>query len=268
MPQAADPEGGGAHRVVIVDDRPDVRLLLSTRLSLEPGIEVVGEGGTGGDAIAAARELRPDLMILDLNMPGMSGTEALPVIRGIAPLMRILVYSGEPEAFDLVGATRPDAIARKGRDLNELVSTVKRLLAEKPSDIVHVEVGEVALAPAVAAFDSWVGLNVRIPEVLSQPGKTLPEPLERLAAADAMALTGILLTLGDQLVRAAQDGSSTVNLALDVRPDIGRAAAGALQLIGSEASMAMFEDTWEYVPTPAAMEAMRLLYERLSAALA
>src|SRR5579872_3112147 len=246
MRQAADPEGEGTHRVVIVDDRPDVRLLLSTRLSLEPGIEVVGEGGTGGDAIAAARELRPDLMILDLNMPGMSGTEALPVIRGIAPPMRILVYSGAPEASDLAGATRPDAIVHKGRDLNELAGTVKRLLAESPSDIVHVELDEVALAPAVAAFDSWVGLNVRIREVLSQPGRRLPQPLERLAPADLMALTGILLRLGDQLVHAAQDGRSTVNLELDVRRDIGRAAAGALRMIGSEAGMAMLKETWEY----------------------
>lgn len=260
-------DGNARRSVVIVDDMPDVRLLLATRLRLEPGIDVVAEGGTGGEAIAAVRAHRPDVVILDVAMPVMTGTEAIPVIRAIAPETRILVYSGDPQVLDLVGAAKPDAIVQKRRDLKELLHALLRLLAESPSDILHIDVGSVPLTQAVAAFDSWVGLNVRIREVVSQPGRTLPPPLERLASVDVVALTGVLLSLGDQLVRAAQDGSPTVNLELDLRRDTGRAAARAIRMIGSEASMALFEDHWEYVRTPAAVEALRLLYDRLTSVL-
>jgi PAS domain S-box-containing protein len=83
--------------VVIVDDAVEVRTLVRTRLRLSRKLTVVGEGSTGQDAIELAGRLRPDLMLLDVSMPGMDGLEALPKVRASSPDTRIAMYSGFEE---------------------------------------------------------------------------------------------------------------------------------------------------------------------------
>jgi len=121
-----------AGRVVIVDDKADIRLLLTTRLSLVPGIEIVGEATNGSEAIEITKRLMPDAMILDLYMPVMTGTEAIPILRALHPSMRILVYSAQSDRYSLEGATKPDAALIKGVELQVVVDTLLRLFAEAP----------------------------------------------------------------------------------------------------------------------------------------
>src|SRR5215813_1291529 len=83
----------GTARILIVDDKADIRSLVATRLLIEPEFDVVGEAANGAEAIARVGELRPQVMILDLQMPVMSGEEAIPVLRSLAPQLRILVFS-------------------------------------------------------------------------------------------------------------------------------------------------------------------------------
>lgn len=83
----------GPIRVVIVDDTPDVRLLLRMQLEVQPGIEVVGEADNGLDAVRVASLARPDVMVLDMMMPGLTGIEALPRIRQVAPETRVIMFS-------------------------------------------------------------------------------------------------------------------------------------------------------------------------------
>ncbi|GAA3814801.1 PAS domain S-box protein [Nocardioides panacisoli] len=83
--------------VVIVDDAVEVRTLVRTRLRLSRKVTVVGEGSTGRDAIELAGRLRPDLMLLDVSMPGMDGLEALPKVRASSPDTRVAMYSGFEE---------------------------------------------------------------------------------------------------------------------------------------------------------------------------
>ncbi|PZT68685.1 DNA-binding response regulator [Streptomyces sp. SW4] len=83
-------------RVVVADDNPVVRAGLTALLSGRDDITVVAEAADGREACEAARLHRPDLVLLDVRMPGVDGIAALPYLVGIAPVM-MLTYSGESE---------------------------------------------------------------------------------------------------------------------------------------------------------------------------
>jgi DNA-binding NarL/FixJ family response regulator len=80
-------------RVVIVDDHPVVRLGLRTMLESEEGMSVVGMAGTAAEAIAIVGQLRPDVVLMDLRMPEMDGTEAIAALRRVDSAVRVLVLT-------------------------------------------------------------------------------------------------------------------------------------------------------------------------------
>jgi two-component system, NarL family, nitrate/nitrite response regulator NarL len=79
-------------RVLVVDDEPDVRLLLGVQLA-QAGFEVVGEATDGAQAVSQFEEQRPDAVVLDLLMPGVSGFEAIPLLRAVDPAVGIVAYT-------------------------------------------------------------------------------------------------------------------------------------------------------------------------------
>lgn len=81
-------------RILIVDDHAVVRKGLAMVLRLEPDFEVVGEAGTGEEAVALARTLRPDVILLDRVMPGMEGGATARAIKAALPQTRILILTG------------------------------------------------------------------------------------------------------------------------------------------------------------------------------
>ena len=80
--------------IFLCDDVPELRALLRYGLEEDPGLLVVGEAGNAEAAIAGVRDLRPDVLVLDLSMPGMDGLEALPLLREAAPGTAVIVFSG------------------------------------------------------------------------------------------------------------------------------------------------------------------------------
>ena len=80
-------------RVLLVDDQPVVRDGLRSLLSPEPDIVVVGEAGDGQEAIAAARTLQPDIILLDVRMPRMDGLVALERIKAVAPRSSVIMVT-------------------------------------------------------------------------------------------------------------------------------------------------------------------------------
>ncbi|MBW0133603.1 response regulator transcription factor [Pseudonocardia abyssalis] len=90
MPRAA---GQGEIRVLVVDDHPIVRGGLIALLDTLPGLVVVGEAGTGRDAVALARRHRPDVVVMDLRMPDLDGVAATRVIRAELPDTAVLVLT-------------------------------------------------------------------------------------------------------------------------------------------------------------------------------
>ena len=84
-------------RVVIVDDHAVVRAGLRLLLEAEAGMVAVGEAGSGDEAVRQVRQLVPDVILLDLTMPGISGLEVLPKLREVAPEAAVLVLSMEDD---------------------------------------------------------------------------------------------------------------------------------------------------------------------------
>ncbi len=90
-------------RVLLVDDHDLFRTGLRNLLD-EQDVEVVGECDNGTDALEAVRELAPDVVVMDLNMPGISGVEATRQISMIAPLTRVLVLTISDQDSDVMDA--------------------------------------------------------------------------------------------------------------------------------------------------------------------
>ena len=80
-------------RVLLVDDQAVVRRALRGRFYLEPDLEVVGEAGTGGEALALAQTLIPDVVLMDIEMPGMDGIEATLALRRAVPQSAVVILS-------------------------------------------------------------------------------------------------------------------------------------------------------------------------------
>ena len=81
-------------RIVLADDYADMRHLVRVTLERSGRFEVVGEASDGAEAISTAAELKPDILVLDLSMPVLSGMEALPQIRKVAPSTKVVILSG------------------------------------------------------------------------------------------------------------------------------------------------------------------------------
>lgn len=98
-------------RLLLVDDEPD--FLVLTRLVLEDQepFRVVGEARDGGEAIERARKLQPDAILLDLNMPGMGGLQALPRIRLASPRSLVFIVSVARDQQELHAAKMAGAHA-------------------------------------------------------------------------------------------------------------------------------------------------------------
>ena len=252
--------------VVVVDDKPDVVDLVALGFGLDPRFEVVGMGFTGADAVRLAETRRPAALVIDLDMPVMSGQEAIPLVRTASPETRIVVFTGTRE--HLTGAAEPDAQVVKGGDLKELLNTIAALVsADVRNEIVAVDLGEIPLQSAVAAFDSWVGLHVRIREALGRKPPLTTAELSGVSAADLLALNGLFLRLGDQLVRAAQAGDETVHVAFRIRHRVATATRRALVILGDREVLTAFYEAWGHESVLASRAALEELRHRLIAQL-
>ena len=96
MPDQPQAPPGPPLRVLVADDNPVVRAGLTALLDTHPDIEVVAQATNGEEAVARARRHRPDVVLLDVRMPGTDGLTALPELAALCPVM-MLTYSTEPE---------------------------------------------------------------------------------------------------------------------------------------------------------------------------
>ena len=132
----------GKVRVLVADDHSVVRQGLRMFLSLDPEIEIVGEAADGEEAIHLARELHPDVVLMDLVMPGMGGVAATRMIRAEVPDVEVIALTSVLADEAVTGAIRAGAIGYllKNTEADELLRAIKSAAA-----------GKVHLSPEAAA---------------------------------------------------------------------------------------------------------------------
>ena len=84
-------------RVLIVDDDDRLRDILAVYIAFEDGLEVAGTAADTESATALAAQVRPDAIVLDYHMPGIDGLDAIPLLRGVAPDVRIVMFSADDD---------------------------------------------------------------------------------------------------------------------------------------------------------------------------
>jgi CheY-like chemotaxis protein len=250
------------HTLAVVDDQIDLRELVALRLSMVEGLEVVGQAANGVEAINLARDQRPDLMTLDLQMPIMGGVAAIPVLRAVAPNMRIVVFSGDLTVVDLNHANQPDAMVSKGGSLSDLVAIVTGLLSEGAApDLVEIDLGRLPVHVALEAFDSWVGLNARVRTALETVGDVSADLLGDvpIESPDLLCLMGVFMQFGLPLSVASRKREAVVDLKFSVRRDAAIAARRALLALGGNGTLRAFNKAWSHSPTKEAERALDLV---------
>jgi DNA-binding NarL/FixJ family response regulator len=132
----------GSIRVLIVDDHTLFRRGIATALSNQANLKVVGEAVDGLEAIEKAKEITPDVILMDLSMPRCSGLEAIQAIHTESPQINILVLTVSEMESDLFAAVKYGArgYLLKKAEPEELIRA-----------IIHIAQGEVIISPSMAA---------------------------------------------------------------------------------------------------------------------
>ena len=129
-------------RLLLVDDHPVVREGLRSYLSAHPQLQIIGEAVSGEDALRQARRLKPDLVLMDINLPGINGLETASQLRRVAPTARVIILSVHDEREYLAQVPRSGAhgYVLKAASPVELVRAIEA-----------VQRGETFFSPQIAA---------------------------------------------------------------------------------------------------------------------
>lgn len=127
-------------RVMLADDQPLVRTGLRVLIADTPGIDVVGEAGTGAQAVQLVRDVQPDVVVMDIRMPGMDGIEATRIITAESATTRVLILTTFDDDDYVYAALRAGASGFIVKDMS---------LEEILRAITVVAAGDALIAPGV-----------------------------------------------------------------------------------------------------------------------
>src|SRR3990172_8770486 len=179
-----------AIRVLIVDDHAVVRQGLGMFLALDPDLDVVGDAENGSEALRLAKELHPDVVLMDMLMPVMDGVAATGAIRQALPDTEVIALTSVLDDSSVVGAVKAGAIGYLLKDTNadELCRAIKAAAA-----------GQVQLSPQAAAR---LVREVRTPDVAPTAlSAREAEVLQLIARGKANKEIAAELTIGEKTVK-------------------------------------------------------------------
>lgn len=174
-------------RVLVADDHPIVRNGIVALLQTAPDVEVVGEAATGLEAVDLALALTPDVVLMDLRMPGIDGDEATARILATAPTVRVLIlttYESDDSILTAIGAGASGYLL-KAAPQEEILAGVRAVAR-----------GEVALAPRIAAL---LVQRVKSPAPALSPRET--QVLRLVAAGKSNPTIAAELFVGEATVK-------------------------------------------------------------------
>lgn len=159
-------------RILLADDHAVLRAGLKLLLDSQADMQVIGEAGDGAQGLDLASKLQPDLILLDLGMPGLGGLQALPLLHKAAPQARILVLTMHDDESYLRQALRTGAagyILKKAAD-SDLLSAIRAVMRGEVyvhSSLTRALLDDLLPAPVnPSASDAWESLSEREQEVL------------------------------------------------------------------------------------------------------
>jgi two-component system response regulator NreC len=176
-------------RLLLADDHAVLRAGLRLLLDAQPDLKVVGEAGDGHEALALAESLQPDLILLDLSMPGLGGMQSLLPLRKAAPAARVLILTMHDDQGYLRQALQRGAagyVLKKAAD-TELLSALRAVLRGEvyvhPSLTKSLLEGLLPPSAGTAPSSPWETLSEREREVLNlvARGHTSAEIADRLS---------------------------------------------------------------------------------------
>jgi two-component system, NarL family, response regulator DesR len=114
-------------RILLVEDNDVFRQALELLLGMQQGLEVVGAVAEGTGVVAAATELRPDVVVMDFRLPGMDGVEATAALKAALPEIAVvcLTASASPRELEALEAAGAEVCLRKDQKLDEIVAAVR-----------------------------------------------------------------------------------------------------------------------------------------------
>lgn len=118
-------------RILLADDQARVRFALRALLAQQPGFEVVGEASSADDLVALLMTTRPDLALLDWELPGLAEGGGLPVLRKLCPRLAVTVLSSRPGAHRAAQAAGADAFVSKGDPPERLLEVLRDCRLER-----------------------------------------------------------------------------------------------------------------------------------------
>jgi DNA-binding NarL/FixJ family response regulator len=191
-----------AIRILLVDDHSVVRQGLRLFLKYDPELEVVGEAGDGAEALRLAREIKPDVVLMDLLMPVMDGIAATAAIRRELPETEVLALTSVLEDASVVGAVRAGAIGYLLKD-TQAEALCQAIKAAAAGQVQLTPKAAARLMQAVSAPESPEALTERETEVLrllaqGQSNKQIARSLSNTEQTIKSHVSRILSKLGVQ----------------------------------------------------------------------
>lgn len=119
-------------RILLADDQAKVRSALRLLLRLQPGMDVVGETDETEQLLVQVKEIHPDLILLDWELPGLTSNGLLTAMRARYPRLKVIALSGRPEARRAALEAGADAFVSKGAPPERLLSALRAVSEEVP----------------------------------------------------------------------------------------------------------------------------------------